>query len=160
MANNYLPAAYQQGWGYGSGNQQPMYQSYGQPMSQGQYSGMQQSAQSAQGIKWVDGEAEAKGTPIPAGVSQFAMWDINEPVIYIKTLNQMGMPNPMQKAHYKLEQKEQSNMSGNMSRQEEKEDKTEYVKKSDFEDMKNELKELLNQSNQSGRRGQKNDGNA
>ena len=155
MANSYLPATYQQGgWGY---NPQPMYQSYAQPMSQGQYSGMQQTSQATQGIKWVDGEAEAKGTPIPAGVSQFAMWDINEPVIYIKTLNQMGMPNPMQKAHYKLEQKEQSgNMnSGNMSRQESKEDKSEYVTKDDFENMKNELKELLNQSNTSSRRGQK-----
>ena len=67
MANSYLPAAYQQTWGYG--NPQPMYQSYAQPMSQGQYSGMQQSTQGTQGIKWVDGEAEAKGTPIPAGVS-------------------------------------------------------------------------------------------
>lgn len=157
MANSYLPMAYQQGWGYGSGNPQSMYQSYAQPMNQGQYSAMQQSAQTSQGIKWVDGEAEAKGTPIPAGVSQFAMWDINEPVIYIKTLNQMGMPNPMQKAHYKLEQKEQSNMSGNMSRQEDKE--SEYVKKSDLESMKKELKEMFNQSNQ-GRRSQRNDGDS
>ena len=149
MANSYLPAAYQQTWGYG--NPQPMYQNYAQPMSQGQYSGMQQTSQGTQGIKWVDGEAEAKGTPIPVGVSQFAMWDINEPVIYIKTLNQMGMPNPMQKAHYTLEQKEQS---GNMNRQEEKEDKSEYVTKSDFENMKNELKELLNQNGTS-KRGQR-----
>lgn len=156
MANSYLPASYQQNWGYG--NPQPMYQSYAQPMSQGQYSGMQQSGQGTQGIKWVDGEAEAKGTPIPSGVSQFAMWDINEPVIYIKTLNQMGMPNPMQKAHYKLEQKEQSgNMNSGMSRQEEKEDKSEYVTKADFENMKNELKELLNQSNTSSKRGQRNE---
>lgn len=156
MANSYLPASYQQTWGYGS--PQPMYQSYAQPMNQGQYSGMQQSAQGTQGIKWVDGEAEAKGTPIPAGVSQFAMWDINEPVIYIKTLNQMGMPNPMQKAHYKLEQKEQSgNMNNSMSRQDEKEERSEYVTKSDFENMKNELKELLKESSASSKRGQRNE---
>lgn len=156
MANSYLPASYQQTWGYN--NPQPMYQSYAQPMSYGQYSGMQQTTQGTQGIKWVDGEAEAKGTPIPAGVSQFAMWDINEPVIYIKTLNQMGMPNPMQKAHYKLEQKEQSgNMNSNMSRQEEK--TSEYVTKADFEDMKNELKELLNKGDTTSKRGQKSDSN-
>lgn len=158
MANSYLPTSYQNsGWAYG----QPMYQSYGQVPAQSQYSGMQQSMQSSQGIKWVDGEAEAKGTPIPAGAAQFAMFDINEPVIYIKSLNQMGMPNPMQKARYKLEQNEQSgnNMSNNMSRNEEPEKKTEYVTKADFEQMKNELKELMNQGQQSKRSG-RSDANA
>ena len=155
MANSYLPTSYQNGWSYG----QPMYQSYGQFSAQPQYSGMQQSMQSSQGIKWVDGEAEAKGTPIPQGASQFAMFDINEPVIYIKSLNQMGMPNPMQKARYKLEQSEQSgnNMSNNMSRQEESENKTEYVTKTDFEQMKNEIKEMMSQqSKRSGRSGESN----
>lgn len=151
MANSYLPATYQSGWSYG----QPMYQSYGQFSTQPQYQQMSQASQSSQGIKWVDGEAEAKGTPIPAGASQFAMFDINEPVIYIKSLNQMGMPNPMQKARYKLEQHEQSgnNMSNTMSRQEEPENKSEYVTKSDFEQMKNELKEMMGQSQQSKRSG-------
>lgn len=156
MANSYLPMSYQSGWNYG----QPMYQSYGQFSAQPQqYSGMQQSMQGSQGIKWVDGEAEAKGTPIPPGASQFAMFDINEPVIYIKSLNQMGMPNPMQKARYKLEQHEQSgnNMSNNMSRQEEPENKTEYVTKTDFEQMKNEIKEMMSQqSKRSGRSGESN----
>ena len=158
MANSYLPASYQNsGWAYG----QPMYQSYGQVPAQSQYSGMQQSMQSSQGIKWVDGEAEAKGTPIPNGASQFAMWDINEPIIYIKSLNQMGMPNPMQKARYKLEQKEQShNMSNGMSRDEEKQNDSQYVTKSDFEQMKNELKELVTQQNQQSKRGGRSDANA
>lgn len=152
MANSYLPASYQNsGWSYG----QPMYQGYGQFSAQPQqYSSMQQSMQGNQGIKWVDGEAEAKGTPIPSGASQFAMFDINEPVIYIKSLNQMGMPNPMQKARYKLEQNEQSgnNMSNNMSRQEEQGNKTEYVTKADFEQMKNELKEMMGQQSQQSKR--------
>ena len=153
MANSYLPATYQNAWSYG----QPMYQSYGggQFNPQSQYQPMQQASQGSQGIKWVDGEAEAKGTPIPAGASQFAMFDINEPVIYIKSLNQMGMPNPMQKARYKLEQQEQSgnNMSNSMSRNEEPENKSEYVTKSDFEQMKNELKEMMTQNQQSKRSG-------
>ena len=160
MANNsYLPASYQSGWNsYGMNNGQPMYQGYGQSQ---QYSGMAQGVQSSQGIKWVDGEAEAKGTPIPNGASQFAMWDINEPIIYIKSLNQMGMPNPMQKARYKLEQKEQShNMSNGMSRDEEKQNDSQYVTKSDFEQMKNELKELVTQQNQQSKRGGRSDANA
>ena len=144
---NYLPATYQNGWSYG--NTQPMYQSYGQGnnMNQQQYPSQQMSG--TQGMKWVDGEAEAKGTPIPAGASQFAMWDINEPIIYIKSLNQMGMPMPMQKARYTLEKPKQ--MSGEESKPQE--NKSEYVTRDDLEQMKTELKELLAQNQQSKRSG-------
>lgn len=145
MANSYLPATYQSGWSYGNQQQQPSWQSYGQ---QSQYPGFPQQ-QSNYGMKWVDGETEAKGTPIPAGTTQFAMWDINEPVIYIKSLNQMGMPNPMQKARYKIE----SNDKSGMSRQEEKPEDSAYVTKEAFDQMKEELKELINQSQQSRRSG-------
>ena len=146
---NYLPATYQNGWSYG--NTQPMYQSYGQGqnnMNPQQYSGMQQMS-GTQGIVWVDGEAEAKGRQIPAGASQFAMWDINEPIIYIKSLNQMGMPMPIQKARYTLEKPKQ--MSGEENKPQE--NKGEYVTRDDFEQMKNELKELFAQNQQSKRGG-------
>lgn len=156
MANSYLPATYQNtGWSYGY----PQYQNPSSPQYQSMNMNQQNSQMMTSGMKWVDGEAEAKGTPIPSGASQYAMWDINEPVIYIKSLNQMGMPNPMQKARYTLEKNEQSNMSGNISRQEDKEDKGEYVTKADFEQMKNELKELMGQSQTSKRSG-RNDANA
>lgn len=151
---NYLPATYQQtGWSYG--NTQPMYQSYGQGQSMNQQQYPSQQMSGTQGMKWVDGEAEAKGTPIPAGASQFAMWDINEPVIYIKSLNQMGMPMPMQIARYTLEKPK--HMSG-AEENKPQENKGEYVTRDDLEQMKTELKELL--GNQQSKRSGRNDANA
>lgn len=149
-----------QGYGnsmYGSGN------GYGQMYPQQSYQGyqappQQNFGQQGQGIDWVDGEAAARAMQIPAGVSQHAMWDINEPVIYLKSINGMGMPNPLRKLRYEMEDAPQGNRQsqamltgGNASGAEEqgmsqyvRRDEAEgFVKKDDLERMKTELMESI-----------------
>lgn len=61
-----------------------------------------------QGLIWVDGEVGAKAYQLPAGWpanTPLALWDTNDTVIYLKSTNQMGMPNPLQIAHYQLEER-------------------------------------------------------
>lgn len=58
-----------------------------------QQTGAQQSAQG--GMIWVQGEASAKAYPVAPGATVL-LWDSEQPLIYIKTANQFGMPNPMQ----------------------------------------------------------------
>ena len=98
MAYN-LPAAYQP-YGY-SGVGQQMYQAYQAPPAQNQ------TQQSGHGLNWVDGEVGAKAYQMPSGWpanQPIALWDTNDTVIYLKSINPMGMPNPLQKAHYTLEE--------------------------------------------------------
>lgn len=123
------------------------YGSYGNPYSQ--YPQQNQQAytvsQATQGIVWVDGEAEAKGKPIPSGAMQFAMWDINEPVIYIKSMNPMGIPNPLRKIHYQMEEMTSTGQGGasNLMSGEEEKDDTAYVKKDELQGMKEELMQAI-----------------
>lgn len=130
----YNPSMYGYGGSYGTNyGQQPMQQTFSQ-------------AQPLQGMIWVDGEAEAKGKPIPAGVMQFAMWDINEPVIYIKSLNPMGIPNSLRKIHYQMEEMQNNAQSGTanlMSGEEEKKDTTQYVKSDELRSMKEEIMQAI-----------------
>ena len=87
-----------------------------------------------------------KGKPFPAGVMQFAMWDINEPVIYIKSLNPMGIPNPLRKIHYRMEEMQNTSQSGTanlMSGEEEKKDTTQYVGKDELQSMKEEIMQAI-----------------
>lgn len=157
MAYNgmYQPYGNPYGNSYGQGYQQPMGQ-YQMPALQS-YG----NAPQASGIDWVDGESAARASQLPAGVTQHAMWDINEPVIYVKSVNQMGMPNPLRKLRYVME--EQPQMNGGQSQamlssgdQEphtmpdmsayirKDEMKTEdFVKKDDLERMKHELMESI-----------------
>ena len=65
----------------------------------------QQVAQQPQGLIWVDGEAAAKAYQMPTGWpanTPLALWDTNDTIIYLKSTNQMGMPNPLQIAEYQL----------------------------------------------------------
>ena len=64
-----------------------------------------QQQQQPQGLIWVDGEAAAKSYQMPAGWpanTPLALWDTNDTIIYLKSINNMGMPNPLQIAEYQL----------------------------------------------------------
>ena len=149
-------------------NNPGMYQGYGNSMYGGGYPQMypQQTYQTSpqsygqapqgQGIDWVDGEAAARAMQLPAGVTQHAMWDINEPVIYLKSVNAMGMPNPLRKIRYTMEETQQGNgqsqamlTSGethdapDMSQYMRKDEANGFVKKDDLERMKTELMESI-----------------
>lgn len=137
----YLPAAYpQQNWNY-SGVGQQMYQPY-QAQAMGQQA--QAPAQHGGGLIWVDGEVGAKAYQMPQGWpanQPIALWDTNDTVIYLKSTNPMGMPNPLQKAHYKLEEyKTASGMSGVGQNEP---DMSQYVKKEDLERMKQDLMDTI-----------------
>lgn len=105
-------------------------------------------------IEWVDGEVGAKAYQIPAGMTTpIALWDTNDCVIYLKSMNPMGMPNPLQKIHYKMEETApkymgQSGTQNLTSGEPEKPDMTQYVRKEDLQRMKDELVQSLREMNQ------------
>lgn len=127
---------------------QPQYQQPGMSYAQPQ--------QARVGIEWVDGEVGAKAFQLPAGWPANApmpLWDTNDTVIYLKSINQMGMPNPLQKVRYTME--DAPKMSPAMSSQaalpggdmaqsgQAMPDMTEYVRKDELEQMKEELKAAI-----------------
>lgn len=142
--NMAYPALYQNG-SYAQGNpisQQPY-------MQQSQPSYPASSSMSA-GIHWVDGEVGAKAFQLPAGWpanTPIDLWDTNDCVIYLKSINQLGMPNPLQKVHYTMDEpQQQSNlMTGNsnsvMS--------SDYVTKEDMKNMEDRLMSAFSSSNAS-----------
>lgn len=116
----------------------------------------QQPQQAKLGIEWVDGEVGAKAFQLPSGWPANApmpLWDTNDTVIYLKSINQMGMPNPLQKVRYTME--EQPRMSAAMSSQaalpsgdmnqqnQTMPDMSEYVRKDELNQMKEELKSAI-----------------
>lgn len=56
------------------------------------------------GMIWVDGEIGAKAYQLNGQTGPVALWDTNDTVIYLKSVNQMGMPNPLQKIRYQMEE--------------------------------------------------------
>lgn len=115
-----------------------------------------QPQQQRVGIEWVDGEVGAKAFQLPVGWPANApmpLWDTNDTVIYLKSINQMGMPNPLQKVRYTME--EQPRMSAAMSSQaalpsgdmnqqaQPMPDMSEYVRKDELNQMKEELKAAI-----------------
>ena len=145
------PVPYQNTWNY-SGIGQQMYPQYGQSMAQQQMP-VQQN-QNGMGIKWVDGEVGAKAFQMPAGWppnQPIDLWDTNDTVIYLKSINPMGMPNPLQKARYELEgMKSGEKNVGYSGDTEPKHDMTQYVKKEDLERMKQDLIDTIGQMQTSG----------
>lgn len=63
----------------------------------------QQAQGTASDINWVQGEADAKSRPVAAGHSVILM-DTEESVMYIKTVDQSGMPQPLRIFDYKERQ--------------------------------------------------------
>ena len=141
---------------YGQG--MPGYSGYVGPVSYG-YSGAMQQPQTnvpqgqsggmaAGGIIWVDGEVGAKAYQMPVGWpagTPIALWDTNDRVIYWKSINQMGMPNPLVKIPYHIEDINQPMLMSGTS-----ESSNNYATKDDVQDMRNEiagLRELLTTRN-------------
>lgn len=149
MAN--YPVPYQNSWNYSGALGQQMYPQNNQ-MAYAAVPQTQPSQQSGHGLIWVDGEVGAKAYQLPSGWpanQPIALWDTNDTVIYLKSINPMGMPNPLQKAHYKLENYQQVSpmKSGDA---EPSTDMSEYVKKSDLEKMKQDLMDTIGSMGASG----------
>ena len=141
------PVPYQTNYGYSGVGQQmyPQYQQYQQNVPQMSATQSQQTG----GLIWVDGEVGAKAYQMPAGTpanQPIALWDTNDTIIYLKSVNPMGMPNPIQKAHYTLEE-HRGTGSARSGSVEPSIDITEYVRKEDMERMKQELMDAINNVN-------------
>lgn len=137
--NNFIGYGYPNNMPYQQGNQMQM--GYSQQMQNG-YS---QTQQQKVGIEWVDGEVGAKAYQLPQGWPAnvpMPLWDTNDTVIYLKSVNAMGMPNPLQKVHYTMEQGQQSNQSM-LPANDISTDMSNYVTKTDFEALKEEIKAMI-----------------
>ena len=106
------------------------------------------------GIIWVDGEVGAKAQQLPPGWpanTPLPLWDTNDTLIYLKSSNQMGMPNPLQKLHYTMEDQP---MPPHMDRRSATpalmsgEDEHKYVTKDELEQMKDELRNAITEAMQ------------
>lgn len=141
---------------YPQNSYQQQYSQAMQPQYQQPAMSYAQPQQARVGIEWVDGEVGAKAFQLPAGWPANApmpLWDTNDTVIYLKSINQMGMPNPLQKVRYTME--EQPRMSAAMSSQaalpagdmnqtaQPMPDMSEYVRKDELNQMKEELKAAI-----------------
>ena len=149
------PVPYQNNWGY-SGVGQQMYPQYSSQNMQQQVPQTSQTQQYGPGLIWVDGEVGAKAFQMPAGWPSnqpVALWDTNDTVIYLKSTNPYGMPNPLQKAHYTLEESKSGvrtqGYSGDVEKHENP-DLTKYVRKEDMERMKQELMDAISSVSTSG----------
>lgn len=150
MANYVTGMPYQNNWNSYGGVGQQMYPNYGysgamQPQTQQMSNGFMKGE-----IEWVDGEAAAKSYQIPAGATKpIALWDTNDTVIYLKSMNPMGMPNPLQKIHYKMEEQVPKYMGQDQAKltsgdtAQTQHDMSQYVRKDELEAMKDELKEAI-----------------
>jgi len=154
MAN--YPVPYQSNWGYAGSVGQQMYPQYQQSMmQQPQVQPASGTQQSGHGLIWVDGEIGAKAFQMPQGWpanQPIALWDTNDTCIYLKSINPMGMPNPLQKAHYTLEEHRSASKvrSGAAEPAEMKPDMSEYVRKEDLERMKQDLIDTIGTMKTSG----------
>lgn len=150
------PMVYQPNYGY-SGVGQQMYPQYQQGMAQAPVQQTSQMQQYGPGLIWVDGEVGAKAFQMPStwpANQPIALWDTNDTCIYLKSTNPMGMPNPLQKAHYTLEGSKAGTMQSGTEPQE-KHEMTDYVRKEDMERMKQELMEAISNVNTGAASGRK-----
>lgn len=72
------------------------------------------------------------------------LWDTNDTVIWLKSMNPMGMPNPLQRIRYQMEEAAPQMLPGGQSgdsKPEKENDK--YITRAEFEQMKQELEDLL-----------------
>ena len=92
-------------------------------------------------MEWVDGEVGAKAFQMPQGwppETPIALWDNSEKKIWLKSWNNMGMPNQMQELDYEI--KERTNpalLPGNISG-----DNSQFVTRQDFDMLKEEIHNL------------------
>lgn len=113
------------------------------PQAQTSY---QQPPQQKVGIEWVDGEVGAKAFQLPQGWPAnvpMPLWDTNDTVIYLKSVNQMGMPNPIQKVHYTMDPDNQFVQQPALSGQSASMDTSRFATKDELAKMVNELKDEL-----------------
>lgn len=145
------PAAYT-GNSYGAQPQTPVFQSYTPPPAPQQPQAVQSN------VIGVDGEIGAKAYMVPPGMTgPIALWDTNDNVIYLRTYNAAGMPNPLRKLRY-VEEEMTPNLPMGQSGASQV-DTSKFVTKEDFEQLRQEIQAMSrNGQNQNANRNQNNQG--
>jgi len=100
---------------------------------------MQQNVQQNNGITWVQGENSAKSYPIAAGQSILLM-DSENPVMYIKSTDQSGVPLPLRIFDYTERKNEHITQNNAVMTQ-----NTDYVSRSEFDAFKSEITQAIKQ---------------
>lgn len=122
MAYGYFPQSYYQ-------------QYYGNQQMPQNASGFASNAQQASGsnLIWVQGEASAKAYPVASGQSVILM-DSEDSIMYIKSSDPSGMPQPLRVFEYK-EKTTHQNASGIASKPSE-----DYVSRKEFEAFRDDVR--------------------
>lgn len=144
---NLYPVSYANQMGYGAMPVQ-------QPQMMPQQSMSSAPQQAIEPMKWVEGEIGAKAQQMPSGLpanTPIPLWDSTDTVIYLKSWGPMGIPNPMQKLHYTIEDQGNHLLSGavngneqDQTAQHQQPDMSNYVTKDDLNQIREELKNALN----------------
>lgn len=94
-------------------------------------------------VGWqVDGEIGAKAFNTPTGAAgPFALWDLNDNVIYMRTYNAAGMPNPLRKLRY-VEEEISPVLPAGQSGNAQQIDTSQFAMKSEIESLKQEIQQL------------------
>lgn len=110
------------------------------PSAQTQFPVQQQ--QNNNGINWVLGETAAKSYAVAPGQSMLLM-DSENPVFYIKSTDQSGMPLPLRVFDY-TERKNEHTTNTNIVTTK----NTDYISRSEFDAFKSEITQAIKQSKQ------------
>lgn len=92
--------------------------------------------QMANDINWVQGESDAKSRPVAAGHSVVFL-DTEESVMYIKSVDASGMPQPLRVFEYTERKAPPKNEAVAM-----KQMTAEVVSRQEFDELKNEVRKL------------------
>ena len=104
------------------------------------------------GIIWVDGEVGARAYQLPAGWpanTPVPLWDTNDTFIYLKSTNPMGMPNPLQRLPYTVEDTQHpmpERRSATPALMSGEHRDPQYVTRDDLERMKQEIRDSITEA--------------
>lgn len=118
--NNYFPQFYP--------SAQPQFMPQSNPQTQ------------TNNLVWVQGENSAKSYPVGAGQSILLM-DSENPVMYIKSTDQSGMPLPLRIFDYQERSQNRTERSQTVA-----EPKVEYISRDEFEAFRDEIKDEIRQT--------------
>jgi len=92
----------------------------------------------------VDGEIGAKAFTVPSGTTgPIALWDLNDNVVYMRTYNAAGIPNPLRKLRY-VEEEIAPALPVGQSGAANATNADQFATKSDFEMLRQEIQQLSN----------------
>lgn len=110
------------------------------PSAQPQFVPQSNQQTQTNNLIWVQGEASAKSYPVSAGQSVLLM-DSENPVMYIKSTDQSGMPLPLRVFDYK----ERTQSHTDAQPKTVAEPKVDYISRNEFDAFRDEIREELKQ---------------